>query len=177
MGAIRIHPIIEDCAIETLPESIGTLPNLQYLWLYDNSISVLPENIGNLTQLREIILSNNRLSSLPSSFKRLTNLTSISLSYNQFESFPLEIADLSNVAGLGLSGNQINAIPKEIRNMKSLIEVDVKIPGLKDAEELFNLPRIENIVLADNSRLDLSPECKRTARERRILVYPKYYLD
>ena len=45
----------------SLPESIGSLTNLQELYLNNNQLTNLPEPFGNLTNLQKLWLSDNKL--------------------------------------------------------------------------------------------------------------------
>lgn len=60
--------------LNTIPESIGNLKNLNILGLFGNTISELPESIGALSLLEELYLDGNPISSLPSSIGKLKKL-------------------------------------------------------------------------------------------------------
>ena len=56
--------------ITSLPESIGELTNLKYLYLNNNQLTSLPESIGKLTNLQTLYLEDNKLTSLPESIEK-----------------------------------------------------------------------------------------------------------
>ena len=69
--------------LTSLPESIGQLTNLQYLYLYDNNLTSLPESIGQLSNLKVLYLYNNNLSNIPDSIGNLSQLDYLYLSNNK----------------------------------------------------------------------------------------------
>ena len=88
-----------------LPETIGTLTNLEYLHLRGNTTCEriddafngrIPASIGNLTKLKELTLSdNNFVGEIPASFGNLTNLEFLSLGNNVLSgNVPQSIMDL-----------------------------------------------------------------------------------
>ncbi|XP_031280656.1 disease resistance-like protein DSC1 [Pistacia vera] len=57
---------LEDCCIEVLPENLGELHSLTFLYLSGNNFESLPESIKDLSKLYELDLSNcQRLKSIP----------------------------------------------------------------------------------------------------------------
>lgn len=97
-----------------LPPEIGSLSNLELLFLNDNLLNSLPPEIGNLSNLQLLVLNNNQLSSVPHEFSRLENLQELHLSNNRFSSLPLEIVNLPYLGWLFIDGNPLDAIPQEV---------------------------------------------------------------
>jgi Leucine-rich repeat (LRR) protein len=58
-----------------LPDSIGYLPNLEYINFYSNRIEVVPYSFGNLSNLTSFGFNTNPIKVLPSSLNNLYNLT------------------------------------------------------------------------------------------------------
>ena len=83
-----------------IPAELGSLSELESLWLYDNQLTgEIPPEIGNLSNLEVLFLSRNQLTGkiLP------------------------EIGNLSNLGGLSLYDNQLTGeIPPEIGNLSNL---------------------------------------------------------
>jgi internalin A len=100
--------------LETLPDSIANLSNLQVLSLDNNQLSSLPDSIAKLSNLRWLSLSNNQLSSLPDSIAKLSNLKRLDLSNNQLSSLPESILGMRDLTALFLHRNTALSIPAEL---------------------------------------------------------------
>ena len=84
--------------IGSIPPEIGSLTNLNRLFLYNNQLAgSIPIEISNLTNLTELGLENNRLTGpIPSEISNLTNLTKLILNDNQLTGvIPEIICDLN----------------------------------------------------------------------------------
>ena len=59
---------LRHCELTTVPEIAEIEPNTEALFLDGNQLNTLPENIDQLAQLQILDLSYNNLTSLPNSF-------------------------------------------------------------------------------------------------------------
>ena len=83
-----------------IPQEIGTLDSLEFLWLEDNQLTgPIPSEIGNLSKLKYLIMHHNSLSdSIPSEIGNLSNLEILKLDNNQLTGYiPESICDLNIV--------------------------------------------------------------------------------
>ena len=83
-----------------IPQEIGTLDSLEFLWLEDNQLTgPIPSEIGNLSKLKYLIMHYNQLSdSIPSEIGNLSNLEILKLDNNQLTGYiPESICDLNIV--------------------------------------------------------------------------------
>ena len=81
-----------------IPQEIGTLDSLEFLWLEDNQLTgPIPSEIGNLSKLKYLIMHHNQLSdSIPSEIGNLSNLEILKLDNNQLTGYiPESICDLT----------------------------------------------------------------------------------
>ena len=71
-----------------------------------NGLISLPEEIGNLTKLEYLYIANSALESLPESFKNLSSLTDFEI-YNcpKMTKFPTVIGELPNLISLNIANN------------------------------------------------------------------------
>jgi hypothetical protein len=83
----------------------GLPPLVRWLILTDNRIESLPESIGSLPQLQKLMLAGNRLTALPESIANCRNLELIRIAANRLESLPLWLLELPKLAWLAYSGN------------------------------------------------------------------------
>ena len=107
-----------------IPESLGGLTSLEYLYLHDNALTgQIPQSIGNLVNLRTLWLDENQLSgSLPASLGDLDALERLDLSDNAFASnLPTELFALSSITNLNLSRSGFTgSIPSSIGQATTL---------------------------------------------------------
>lgn len=114
---------LSDQEITSLPENIGDLQNIKYLYLSNNNLENLPDSIGNCDSLIRLSLQNNKLRVLPESIGRLQNLVSLHLDHNNLESLPSSIVDCKSLELLTITENKFN-------RLFDLIVVLSKINGL-----------------------------------------------
>ena len=72
-----------------------------------NGITSLPESIGNLTHLEYLYIANGEIASLPASISKLESLTDLEL-YNcpKMLEFPLQIGELPELISVNISNNR-----------------------------------------------------------------------
>ncbi|XP_017635975.1 probable LRR receptor-like serine/threonine-protein kinase At4g36180 [Gossypium arboreum] len=103
--------------VGSLPQSLGTLRNLQELDLNTNFFwGSNPASIGNLSSLEFLELSDNNLNgTIPESFWRLAKLSTVSLESNQMEgpSFPVWLLVQTNLSYVIVSNAGISDIVEE----------------------------------------------------------------
>jgi Leucine-rich repeat (LRR) protein len=131
-----------------LPESIGSLSNLQDLYLLNNSLASLPESIQSLTNLEYLYLSNNKLTYLPESIQSLSNLNELYLSNNKLTNIPESISILTKIEDLELdeSAYDINNLSMDCH---TLILTSIK-------NNITNLPPIlRTLYLKSNINVDM----------------------
>lgn len=139
------------CGLESLPESIGTLPFLKELILHSNQLSSLPESITNLKLLQTLDLEKNQLTALPESIGNLESLTFLTLNVNKLKTLPESICNLSSLQRLYLEKNQLTTLPKSIGNLKSLKTLLLEKNQLTILpESIGNLSSLEFLDLNEN---------------------------
>lgn len=68
----------------SLPDCMGTLVNLEKLFISSNNFTSLPDVFGSMSNLEVLDISNNNLKTIPPSLFSLTGLKKILISGNQF---------------------------------------------------------------------------------------------
>ncbi|MCK6558444.1 leucine-rich repeat domain-containing protein [candidate division KSB1 bacterium] len=134
-----------------LPESIGQLRQLKFLYLSHNQLAALPESLEHLMQLQDLNLSDNYLTVLPKLLLQLTQLESLSLSYNKLMVLPEKLGNLSQLQSLDISNNQITALPESLGELKKLQSLNIYRNQLKTLpESLVGLTKLYWLDLRGN---------------------------
>ena len=145
-----IRLFLEDEELNTLPDPVLKLANLEVLRLSNNNLVTLPESIDLLTKLRMLVLNNNKLETLPDSISNLVNLQFICIYNNQLTSLPKSILKIKDKVCIDYSsyqldnldqsceflifkflGKPINNLPynlKEIWLDKAITKYEIKLP-------------------------------------------------
>ena len=139
-----------------IPESLGSLATLEYLYLQDNALTgQIPESIGNLINLRTLWLDDNQLSGqLPASLGSLDALESFDLGNNTFSSaLPAELFNMSSIRYLALARSGFTgSIPETVGNATTLEYLYLQDNALTGQipESIGNLINLRTLWLDDN---------------------------
>jgi Leucine-rich repeat (LRR) protein len=102
-----------DNVIESVPESIGELKNLEFLDLRDNLLSNLPNSICRLSKLKYLDLKANELKSIPVCLESLQDLTDLNVSMNEEAKISSLIPVFQKMKGLKYLDISYNGVLKE----------------------------------------------------------------
>ena len=144
--------------LSSLPKSIGDLSNLTNLAIQYTNFHKLPESIGKLINLKRLELEMNGISTLPENIGKLKNLEYLSVSANNLDTLPESIGQLKSLKELHIAGNQIETIPESIGTLISLHTLD-----LSENYDLINLP--DSIIQLNLENCLLDDEIKFTLEQ------------
>jgi hypothetical protein len=134
-----------------LPESLGSLTQLESLNLSYNRLTALPDSLGSLTQLKSLDLSNNQLSALPEWLGQLTALQSLEIRYNQLTALPDWLGSLSALQTLDLSGNRLTALPESLGQLCALRRLWIGGNNVTDLPRtIAQLTQLSDLALGGN---------------------------
>jgi Leucine-rich repeat (LRR) protein len=137
--------------LKFLPDSIGNLNNLKELYIYNNQLESLPDLIVSLVNLETLNLSDNKLKSLPNSIRNLNNLKGLYIYNNQLESLPDWISSLVNLENLYLDNNNLAELPASILNLINLSTLNISNNKLKLLpDSIGNLVNLEELDISKN---------------------------
>ncbi|THU62277.1 hypothetical protein C4D60_Mb01t03430 [Musa balbisiana] len=147
-----------------IPETIGDLQSLQFLYLGCNAINgQIPKTIGRLHQLQVLGMSYNNLSGqIPMTMGGLCNLINLSLSNNNIGG---ELSNLfdglstcshrASLSSLILEGNNLSGIiPTSMGQLSQLYTVDLSsnsLVGNITEAHFSNLTNLSKFIIASNS--------------------------
>ncbi|XP_050373452.1 disease resistance protein RUN1-like [Argentina anserina] len=119
--------LLDDTAIEILPQSIFRLTKLEKLSLNRCSVlKELPEEIGKLCSLKEFSLNGSALKKLPNSIGSLANLEKLSLLWcKSLTALPTSIGKLEFLKELSTYGTPLTELPVTIGRLSSLRKLEI----------------------------------------------------
>jgi len=146
-------------ALESFPEELTQLPNLERLSLRQNNIGSLPPALGALGKLVWLDLGQDHLTGLPEEIGKLSSLVALYLNDNQLTSLPPSIGKLSALRYLNLDRNQLTVLGDEIGQLKELRWLrlnDNQLASLSPA--VGALQNLERLYLRNNRLTQLPSE-------------------
>ncbi|RYR70782.1 hypothetical protein Ahy_A02g005087 [Arachis hypogaea] len=134
-------------SIETLPESMSKLYNLQTLKLNDcERLEKLPSNMQDLVNLLHLDLSHTPIKVLPESLSKLHNLQTLKLSHcERLKKLPSNMQDLVNLHHLEIEGTKIEEMPKGMSKLKDLQILCYYIVGKHEENGIGELGELVNL--------------------------------
>ncbi|MBK6825088.1 MAG: leucine-rich repeat domain-containing protein [Saprospiraceae bacterium] len=142
--------------LKTLSPAIAKLTKIKKLWIGGNSFEGFPEAVCKLEQLEVLFAFGCRLSVLPSSFASLRNLLELHLGDNAFEQFPEVICELRSLRKLWLNGNKLSSLPQSFANLRELRELNISNNRFKEFPQVVcELPNLESLYMGDNQLSEL----------------------
>jgi Leucine-rich repeat (LRR) protein len=145
--------------LNTLPNTLGNLTQLQELHLNNNELDTLPNTLGNLTQLQTLYLNNNKLNTLPNILGNLTQLRKLVLYNNKLDTLPNILGNLTQLQDLYLNDNKLTYLPTGIiRNMTQLQYLNLDNNKLTDIPiGIIYLPNLMILTYSNNEITNLHP--------------------
>lgn len=169
--------VISGNGLQSIPENIGFLQNLESLTLYGSytkipntfgnlnkltslslggNIETLPESFGNLSSLSYFDGQYTTLKALPASFGKLKKLKELSLQKTKIDNLPASFADLDALETLNLASTLLKTFPKSIIPLKNIRTVNMNNCTVGDIPDdiskmksvvVFNLYNVPNLTL------------------------------
>jgi Leucine-rich repeat (LRR) protein len=139
------------CELKSLPEIVGDLTHLEYLYISDNDLESLPESIGNLKSLKHLNLHCNKISILPKSIGNLNSLEYLNLWGNELKTLPESIGNLVSLKKANLGNNKLTSLPESIGNwtsLKTLLLINNKLKYLP--ESILELKALRTLDIRNN---------------------------
>lgn len=111
---------LEGERLKWLPDSIGNLVHIKWLFLLENKFETLPDSIGGCRSLELLDLRDNRLHSIPESLGNLNRLKRLMLDGNCLTTLPETLKNIKSLQKLTFYGNNLKTIPNFIKEMKRI---------------------------------------------------------
>lgn len=110
---------LEREGLEWLPDSIGNLIHMKWLFLIENKLETLPDSIAKCRSLELLDLRDNRLLSVPRTLGHLSRLKRLMLDGNRLETLPETLKNIRSLQKLSFYGNNLKTMPDFIIEMES----------------------------------------------------------
>ncbi len=174
-----------ECELETLPDQIENLKNLETLWITSPALASLPESISELTKLKKIFLKGGLFESLPESIGKLEAMEEFTVVFaNNLKSLPKSISNWKQLRQLTLNScTSLHQIPDTFDSLKSLRDLNAQGTAIdnqafanlcalgfieelnlaktkitKIPKEIGNLKALKTLKLSDNSITEIAAE-------------------
>lgn len=137
--------------LSNFPRSVGSLPQVERLYLGKNRFLKIPAYINNMQCLKVLIFSKNRLKSIPIQLCQLSQLNNLNLSHNHLTTIPRDIGLLKNLEILNLASNKLKELPNSIGELRKLKILNLNSNYLETLpNQIRNLTRLEKLYLKGN---------------------------
>ncbi|KAM9463658.1 volume-regulated anion channel subunit LRRC8A-like isoform 2-T5 [Salvelinus alpinus] len=119
--------------IDKIPSQLFYCRKLRFLDLSHNNLTYIPADVGYLQNLQYLVVTANRIETLPNELFQCKKLRTLNLGNNCLTSLPSRFGELTALTQLELRGNRLDCLPVELGECRQL-----KKTGLVVEEDLFN---------------------------------------
>ncbi|XP_064882884.1 volume-regulated anion channel subunit LRRC8A-like isoform X2 [Oncorhynchus nerka] len=119
--------------IDKIPSQLFYCRKLRFLDLSHNNLTYIPADVGYLQNLQYLVVTANRIEALPNELFQCKKLRTLNLGNNCLTSLPSRFGELTALTQLELRGNRLDCLPVELGECRQL-----KKTGLVVEEDLFN---------------------------------------
>ena len=132
--------------LDAIPESVGTLSNLEELDLYGcKKLLKFPSKGTNLTKLRILDISGSLFTELPEAIFDMNALVELRMSDVPISKLDKRIKGLVNLEYLCLFSTKISELPSEIGELKSLSKLECSTLKSPLPDSFCNLSNLKNL--------------------------------
>ena len=153
----HLHVYINHNPLKSLPDEIGKLDNVEFLYCEFDQLDDLPRGLADMDRLIAMYFTGNRFKEIPAFVFDMSRLTKLQFSKNQITVVPREIGDMTELRHLSLAGNQIAKLPDSIARLVKLRVCDLSDNQLTELPEVFGKVRIVNQLRVRNNPLRSLP--------------------
>ena len=121
----NVHLFANKNAITALPEEMGSLDNVLFLYFEKNRLSSLPPALAEMKSLQGMYFTDNNFAEIPSFVFGMAQLKKLQFAGNHISQLPEGIGQLTRLIHFNMAENQIAVIPDSIANLTRLRVCDL----------------------------------------------------
>jgi hypothetical protein len=153
----NLHVYLNHNGYTALPEEIGALKNVAFLYCEKNRLRTLPRSLRQMDSLIAMYFTDNEFTEIPAFVFEMTNLRKLQFSKNRIEVLPPAIGQLKELRHFSVAGNRIEVLPETIANLTRVRVCDLSDNRLTRIPDAFGEVRIENQLRVRNNPLTSLP--------------------
>jgi Leucine-rich repeat (LRR) protein len=153
----HLHLYVNRNGFTALPDEIGALDNVEFLYCEDNQLSTLPRALADMDRLIAMYFTGNRFTEIPAFVYDMNRLTKLQFSRNQLTSLPAAIGKMTGLRHFNIAGNQISELPDSIALLTKLRVCDFSDNRITALPEAFGTVQIVNQLRVRNNPLTSLP--------------------
>lgn len=152
-----VHLYVNNNRLDSLPDEIGALDNVEFFYCEFNQLSTLPRALADMESLIAMYFTGNRFTEIPGFVYDMSRLTKLQFSKNQIKVLPPDIGRMNELRHFNIAGNQIAVLPDSIANLTKLRVCDLSDNRLTVLPEVFGRVQIVNQLRVRNNPLSALP--------------------
>lgn len=153
----RLHLYVNNNRLSALPDEIGLLDNVEFLYCEFNQLRTLPPALADMDSLIAMYFTGNRFTRIPAFVYDMSRLTKLQFSKNQLTDLPSDIGRMTGLRHFNIADNQIAVLPDSIANLTKLRVCDLSDNRLTALPEEFGRVQIVNQLRVRNNPLSSLP--------------------
>jgi len=140
----NLHVFLNHNEIGVLPEEIGALKNVVFLYLEFNRLRSLPRALLQMDSLVGMYYTANDFTEIPPFVFQMTRLKKLQFAKNRIAELPVEIGNLTELRHFNMAGNRMAVIPASISRLVRLRVCDFSDNRIRELPEEFGRVQIVN---------------------------------
>jgi Leucine-rich repeat (LRR) protein len=153
----NLHVFLNRNEIAAIPDEIGTLDRVKFLYFERNRLARLPHTLADMDALEGMYFTDNRFTEIPAFVFGMTRLKKLQFSKNKITTLPAAIGNLRELRHFNMAGNRIAAIPETVANFHKLRVCDLSDNPIAALPEAFGRVAIVNQLRVRNCPLTTLP--------------------
>jgi Leucine-rich repeat (LRR) protein len=133
----NLHLFCNRNAIASIPDEIGALKNVIFIYFEYNQLSALPRALMDMDSLSGMYFTGNKFTEIPPFVFEMKRLRKLQFSKNHLTVLPPAIGNLTKLIHFNIGENQISTIPETIANLTLLRVCELSDNRIESLPEAF----------------------------------------